>query len=147
MEILFWKNDSYLNKSNTPKVLNTEDDILINSAQTENPAETVALKIQEKWQQSDINTSVENKAIDFFDIDNEADLRTWVIDINGDLTSLILSGKLKEKLPQHYKELENKYAQIWWRTEWNNYNESDSNCICIFCIKNLSREIPFLNEK
>ncbi len=56
--------------------MNTEDDILINSAQTENPAETVALKIQEKWQQSDINTSVENKAIDFFDIDNEADLRT-----------------------------------------------------------------------
>lgn len=107
----FEANDStFLNQ--IPKGLNTEDEVLVNNARTENPADAVAEKVKEQWQQADLNTSAENNPIDLFNLDSETDVRTSAPAVNGDVTSLVLTGKLKEKLTQHYEELGNVFKDI-----------------------------------
>lgn len=99
-------------ETSVPQGISSEEEILINNARSEDPAEIVADKVKEQWQQTDINTSAENKPVDLFNLDNEADLRATAPDVNGNVTSLILSGKLEEKLTQHYEDLGNIFKDI-----------------------------------
>ena len=95
-----------------PQGINSENEALVDNAKTENPAETVAGKIKDQWQQSDANMGVEDKSVDLLNLDNDADLRVSAPDVNGELTSLIFTGKLKEKLTQHYEGLGNVFKDI-----------------------------------
>lgn len=100
------------NETGAPRGISSEDEVLINDARTENPADAVAGKVKNQWQQADLNTSAENNPTDLFNLDSEADVRTSAPAVNGDVTSLVLTGKLKEKLTQHYEELGNVFKDI-----------------------------------
>ncbi len=99
-------------ETGVPKGISSQTEALINNAKNENPAESVTGKIKDQWQQSDVNTGVENRSVDLFNLDNDADLRTPATNVNGEVTSLILTGKLKEKLAQRYEELGNVFNDI-----------------------------------
>lgn len=100
------------NETSAPRGISSEEEVLINDARTENPAETVYEKVKDQWQQADLNTSAENNPIDLFNLDIDADVRTSAPDVNGDVTSLVLTGKLKEKLAQRYEKLGNVFKDI-----------------------------------
>lgn len=100
------------NETRVPRGISSEEEVLINEARIENPAETVVGKVKDQWQQADLNTSIENNPVDLFNFDSDADVRTSAPAVNGDVTSLVLTGKLKEKLTQHYEELGNVFKDI-----------------------------------
>ncbi len=106
------KDTNNSNLVNKPQGLATPEINLLQKAKTENPAEIVAEKLKKEWQQTDINTGVENKSVDLFNLNNEADLSASASNVNGEVTSLIFTGKLKEKLTQRYEELGNVFKDI-----------------------------------
>lgn len=106
------KDTNNSNLVNKPQGLATPEINLLQKAKTENPAEIVAEKLKKEWQQTDINTGVENKSVDLFNLNNEADLSASAPNVNGEVTSLIFTGKLKEKLTQRYEELGNVFKDI-----------------------------------
>ena len=93
------------NLSNKPQGLTTQEDVLIKKARTENPVESVAGKVKQQWQSADLQTKVKDEPVDLFNLDLDAGLRESSKKVNDEVTNLILTGQLKWKLTQHYREL------------------------------------------
>lgn len=105
------KNDNK-KETNLPKGLTTEDDAIINKAKSENPADVVADKIKEQWQQTDVNKNTPTENIDLSNLDTKAGLNQAAPKIKDEVTSLIFTGKLKDTLTKHYNELGNVFKEI-----------------------------------
>jgi len=91
--------------SNIPKGLTSEEDALIQQARTENPADVVADKVKQQWMEDGLHTSVEDEPVDLFNLDPNAGLRQPAPEVNGEVTSLIFTGKLKDVLTKRYDEM------------------------------------------
>ena len=106
------KDPNNSNLNNIPKGLTTEEDALIQKTKTENPAEVVAGKVKQQWMKDGLHTSAKEEQVDLLNLDPNAGLRKPITEVNGDVTSLIFTGKLKEKLTQRYDELGNVFKDI-----------------------------------
>ena len=95
-----------------PKGLNTEGDAFIEKAKTENPAEVVEGKVRKAWQESGLTEEVPEEHVDLFNLDPYAGLKEPAPEVNGEVTHLILTGKLKESLTQHYERLDGVFKDI-----------------------------------
>ena len=104
-ELVGVKNAKNSNLTNKPQGLTTEEEALIQKAKTENPAEVVADKVKQQWTQADLQTRVEEEPVDLFNLDPKADLRKSAPEVNDEVTSLIFTGKLKERLTQRYNDM------------------------------------------
>ena len=89
----------------SPRGLTTEEDALIQQARTENPADVVADKVKQQWLEDGLHTRVEDEPVDLFNLDPNAGLKVPAPEVNGEVTSLIFTGKLKEALTQRYNKM------------------------------------------
>lgn len=96
-----------------PKGMIREEEVIIQNAKTENPAEIISDKVKEQWLQDGLNTEEPKfEPIDLYNLDPYAGLKEALPEVNGEVTSLILTGKLKETLKNHYTELGNVFKDI-----------------------------------
>ena len=98
--------------STAPKGLNTEDNAFIQKAKTENPAEVVEGKVRKAWQESGLTEEVPEEHVDLFNLDPYAGLKEPAPEVNGEVTHLIYTGKLKETLTQHSERLDGVFKDI-----------------------------------
>ena len=92
-------------ETNIPKGLTTEEDALIQQAKTENPADVVADKVKQQWMEDGLHTRVEDESVDLFNLDPNAGLKQPAPEVNGEVTSLIFTDKLKDVLTKRYNEM------------------------------------------
>lgn len=97
----------------TLKGMVTEEEIILQNAKTENPAEIISDKVKEQWLQDGLNTEEPKfEPIDLYNLDPDAGLKEALPEVNGEVTSLIFTGKLEETLKNHYTELGNVFKDI-----------------------------------
>ena len=120
---------SLQSSSNVPKGLNAENDALLQRARTQNPSEVVTDKVKKQWMQADIDTKAEDEHLDLFNPDQSAGLKRAASEINDAVTNLIFTGKLKEKLTQHYEEIGNVFKDIAQKrsTDFENLAQANKN--------------------
>ena len=98
--------------NNSPSGTIADKSELYQRALSENPAEVVADKVYREWTTADVNTRVADEPVDLFNLDPYAGLKQSAPEVNGEVTSLIFTGKLKQKLTQRYVDLENTFKDI-----------------------------------
>lgn len=101
-----------VNGNNSPSGIISIEEVLAQRTLSQNPAEVVADKVYREWTTADVNTRVPDEPVDLFNLDPYAGLKQSAPEVNGEVTSLIFTGKLKQKLTQHYVDLENTFKDI-----------------------------------
>jgi len=96
----------------TPAGMDSAEDLAIRRAKNENPAEKVSDKVKKQWTETDIETKTPEETVDLFNLDQNAGLKQPTPDVKDEVTSLIFTDKLKEKLTQRYEEMGKVFEEI-----------------------------------